>query len=193
MTTIDEQISKNLESYRRMVAEIRNNPRLSEQAKAEDIRKSWEKAQARYTELAEEKRHRVRANLDKKRKEALGAPTVFGSDKANVLSSYRSALDRADAVKDSREFRELLERSELIGDTIMKRALLHRAYALQDDKLVGAVLEKDLDHRPKWDAFMDAAEESNRLEVMGIAGSPDRPPEATRQGVYSAAGIQHES
>ena len=58
--------------------------------------------------------------------------------------------------------------------------------------LVGSYFEKYPDELPTWDAFTDAATESNTLEALGISGAvgvpaPERPQELGRQFTYSGA------
>ena len=86
----------------------------------------------------------------------------------------------------------MLARAEITGDESLARALLYRGYELQNENLVGGYLEKYPDERPKWDAFMDAAEEHNTLEMFGVSGvagvaEPDKPQELGRQFAHSAA------
>ena len=80
----------------------------------------------------------------------------------------------------------------MTGDHALARAVLYRGYELQSEHLVGSYLERYPDERPAWDAFMEAAQEHNTLETLGISGAtgmpePQRPQELGRQFSYSAA------
>jgi hypothetical protein len=65
---------------------------------------------------------------------------------------------------------------------------LWRGYELQNERLVGSYLEKYPDECPKWDAFMDAAQEHNTLETLGVSGATGVPePDRPRELGYTAA------
>jgi hypothetical protein len=82
-------------------------------------------------------------------------------------------------------------RAEIVGDAPLAKAVLWRAYELQNENLVRSYIEKYPDQAPKWDAFMDAAEEHNTLEALGISAAtgvpePERPQALGRGGVAVA-------
>jgi hypothetical protein len=190
MSTTTDEMERNAQKYRERLEEIRSDWTRSEEAKRQEIQAAYEDARSTYTKLAEEHRTGIRERLRESRKAALSAPAIPGSDKALQLMAYRDALDRTSRTTDTRTLSDMLARAEIVGDMPLARAVLYRGYELQNEHLVGSYLEKYPDERPKWDAFMGAAQEHNTLETLGIsavAGVPE--PERPRELGYAATRV----
>ncbi len=181
MSTIIDKMERNAKRYRERIEEIRRDWTRSEEAKRQDLEAAYSEARSTYAQLAEEYRTGLRERLRESRKAALSAPKV-SKDEALDAFIYRDALDRASKTRDQRDLSEMLARAEISGDTPLARAVLYRGYERQNEHLVGSYLEKYPDERPKWDAFMDAAQEHNTLEKFGVSAvvgvpEPDKPQE----------------
>jgi hypothetical protein len=188
MFKLDEKISENLKRYREKVEEVRSDRDLSEEAKRRYLDEAYQQARRRYEELAAERRQEVRQRVERTRAEAFKVPTLLGADKANLLSSYRDALYRADGEMDPKRLSLMLDRAHETGDTIMAKAILRRGYELKSEHLVSSYLERFPSERDKWDEFVDAATESNDVEAYGVPGQPERPLELERPNAYTRGG-----
>jgi hypothetical protein len=194
MTNTTEKMQRNAKNYSERIEEIRRDWTRSEEAKRQDLEAAYSEARNTYAQLAEEYRTSLRERLQQSRKAAFSAPKM-GKDAALDMLAYRDALDRASRTTDQRTLSDMLARAEITGDTPLARAVLWRGYELQNEHLVGSYLEKYPDERETWDAFMDAAQEHNTLETLGVSGAagvpePDRPQELGRQFAYSAAAAE---
>src|SRR5215212_692099 len=181
MSTTDK-MERNLQKYRSRVEEIRRDWTRSEGAKRPDLEAAYTEARSTHDKLAEEYRTGIQDNLKKTRKAAFSAPTILGSDKAMQLMAYRDALDRAARTTDTRTLSDMLARAEMVGDAPLAKGVLYRGYELQNEDLIQSYFEKYPDELPAWDEFMEAAEESNKLETLGISlaagvSEPEQPRE----------------
>jgi hypothetical protein len=179
MTTTDK-MQRNAERYRTRIEEIRRDWTRSDEAKRRDLEAAYAEARSTYNQLADKYRSEVRGRVETTRKKAFALPA--GGDKNLAALSYRDALDRACGLRDSRELSNLLARAEITGDHALARAVLYRGYELQNELLVHAYFEGYPDELPRWEEFMAAAQENNRLEELGIELSagvpePERPQE----------------
>lgn len=190
MSSAVDKMRTNLEKYKQNASSIREDWTRSNEAKRIDLRTAYTEARTRYDELVRERRQVVQDRLDKTRREAFKAPSLPGADKASLLTSYRDALHRADDTIEPKKLSEMLTRSVEIGDSIMSKAILRRAYELPAPSLVGEYFGHYPDEQRTWDAFMDAARESNELtEIGGALGvgamAPEMPPELANQNAYA--------
>ncbi len=189
MSKTTEKMRRNAESYRERLEEIRRDWTRSEEAKRQDLGAAYSEARSTHARLDDEFRGEVQERLQTTRKAAFSAPKV-SKDAALDMFVYRDALARVSGTTDQRELSEMLSRAEMTGDHALARAVLYRGYELQSEHLVGSYLQKYPDVRPAWDAFMEAAQEHNTLETLGISGAagvpePERPRELGRQFTYS--------
>jgi hypothetical protein len=188
MSTTDK-MRRNAERYRERIEEIGRDWTRSDEAKRVELEAAYQEARTTHSQLADEYRSEVRSRVETTRKAAFAPPA--SGDKNLAALSYRDALDRAGGQRESRELSSLLARAEITGDHALARAVLYRGYELQNEGLVRSYFEKYPDELPRWEEFMSAAQESNRLEERGIelsAGvpAPEEPQELRGVGVTGA-------
>ena len=177
---------RNAERFRRRVDEIRRDWTRSDEAKIKDLEAAYSEARSTYSQLADEYRSEVRSRVETTRKAAFAPPKIAGAEKAMELFAYRSAIDTVAKIDKSADLAELLERAETTGDAPLARACLYRGYQMGSPELVGAYFKSRPDELPRWEEFMGAAQESNRLDEVGMELSagvpePERPQELGRR------------
>jgi hypothetical protein len=190
---ITEKMTRNAESFRRRVDEIRRDWTRSEEAKRQDLEAAFAEASSVHKALEDQYRAEVRGRVETTRKAAFAPPKIAGSSKAMELLAYRSALDAVARIAKSADLAELLERAQITGDAPLARACLYRGYELQSEGLVHSYFEKYPDELPAWEKFMGAAQELNTLETLGITAAtgvlePERPQELGRQFAATSRG-----
>ena len=195
MNTTDK-MKKNAEKYRERMEEIRRDWTRSEEAKGIDLEAAYTEARSAHKSLEDQYRNEVRDRLTNARKKSFAPPT--SGDRNLAALSYRDALERAARLRDARELSDLLERGEITGDHALARAVLYRGYELQSEGLVRSYFEKYPDEVPAWESFMDAAEEHNTLETLGISGAagvlePERPQELGRSFAVTSGAVGGEA
>jgi hypothetical protein len=198
MTTIQEKLLKNRQTYSQKVEDIRADWELSDAAKDQRLQEAYSEAISTHNTLVDQLRHNFWKAYEDGRREMFKAPTV-GTDKAQNTMLYRDALERTRGVGGP-ELQEMLEEATLTGDRALARAVLLHGYSHPHEAVQRAVVESYFAHAEKseldqWTRMMDAAESLNRLNELGVelttgVAAPEDPSRSRQSvGTGMAAGM----
>lgn len=130
LDALDSQIENNraqatalIETANRNLDAVKNDPRLTEDARYQDVNQIRTDLRGKLAALQEKEDTIVADKLRSLERTVLG---TVGSDPTEVIS-YRDATERASAVDDLRTGEEMMRRALLSGDTGLAKALLNRA------------------------------------------------------------------
>jgi hypothetical protein len=182
---VTNPIPRNKERFNAEVAQIRNHPDYSAQAKRRYLGEAYAKAEHdRIVAEHKEEQQRNIADLEKKVFEVSFPLSVSPHEKETSRMSYRDAYDRAERAasgKEPRERREaltnLLERTERTGDGQQADAIHH----LSVERGLFDVADTYRASRPKakerWEKYSAARQEAESLgnQLFGWVG-PQKPP-----------------
>ena len=140
MPTIEEQAEQIRIDAGNAVTVIRNNARISDIEKRDQIAKVWLDGVDRMTQLEENGSAAGNKRKQELERKLYGLPT---STDASLAISYRDALDRATALPDGDEQSAitLLNRALTSGDTTLARATLAVAFERQWVDLINNYIE----------------------------------------------------
>jgi hypothetical protein len=192
MSTIDQQIQSNLTAYMTGLEAIENAVQVIEdtgvtipappESKRQAKRDLFDKHFAEYNRLADLKRQEVDDNLSKARQRMFR--TVAAGYEPEIAMSQRDAADRLEGVNSIDELQRRLETAFELNDKIMCRAILRKGVEFGQDfggvGLVQSYLRMFPGEAEAYSQLEDASLEHERLQVLGVGGTPPNPEDPSR-------------
>ncbi|MGV9600793.1 hypothetical protein ACWDR1_29450 [Streptosporangium sandarakinum] len=126
-----ERLEATVRDFNAQLAEIRDNPQLSELGKREQIRELYDQAKPIVEQLRAEATKTTQTTVADLERRLFG---LADNDPTAVIS-YRDAVDRVAAIKTPTELGEVMERAHRSGDATLLRAGFHHAFRKSRDPL----------------------------------------------------------
>ena len=152
MTPEEQRASELRANYQRSVEALRNDRRLTEEAKAEGIAEARGRTNASLAELYKKRTESRRAERARLERSIFAAPASLPGatvgDRIAIDASFRDALDRAKrtSIEQPEELMELATQAEVVGDRLQSRAALVVAF----DRGHVEVINAWTDANPGW-------------------------------------------
>ena len=188
MTTPTIQIKQELD---RKLAQIRNHPDYSPEAKRRYIAEAFEEAQAEYGEAIETQEREIQERAGKAERAVFEHRYPYATsdvEKAQLRAArrgaydgvYRSVSSAKDPGQAQEELTRLLERAERSGDPERATAVYHVATEKGVRNVADSYLEGRPEERKRWEGYVSARTEAESTErrlgrAMGFGLM--RPPE----------------
>ena len=167
---VQAKLEKAAQTYRENLEIIRDDDRLSDAAKIEDLERIWTEAHNSWTTTIEQYRSTLQQRLNSTKQEAFKTPTVDTMSQTRNIDSYRDALHRVDLAAehgDVESVRELMSRAILVGDKFQARAALMKAWDRGWNDIVNLYDEAYPSDHDNLVSIVQVEEESNRLGELG--------------------------
>jgi hypothetical protein len=129
----------NKAAFDEKVAQIRNHPDLSDEAKRRYLAEAWEEAQSKDQEILASQEAAEQQEVEKLERDVFSVPMPLGAttgEKIATTQSYRDAsfrvldrLDATDVAERPQVLEDLMERAHRTGDKVLELACYHEAVA----------------------------------------------------------------